>query len=230
MIGKGSRRELFPLSRTRRVREYRSPGRSPRSLSCLNVRSQFLVSETALLHLVKTATLYDTAKAEVAKVTYKPPSFTPSLKGLIPRVPLEQDYLNVLYNSHRSPAYDNSAPFEVHLHRELSNPHSHAKKLARWKSYQFYKKELLTQYMDAELKNLNGRPQREARAEAAFKWRAKLEEEKQADRKRRWKHKAYEVNAERKNARKAKREVKQRQRLTQLVLRDEPNQVVPKDL
>ncbi|TFK73019.1 hypothetical protein BDN72DRAFT_762408 [Pluteus cervinus] len=170
---------------------------------------------------------YDTPKDVVAQATYRPPSFVQSLDGPIPRPPSEEDFLSILYNPHRQAGFDESAPVETFLHRELSNPHGTAKKLARWKSYQTYKQHLLKQYIEEEYKNLNGRPQREARAEAAYRWRAKLEEEKDADRKRRWKHKAAEAHAERKVKRKARKVFQMRNRLTELVLKDEPNQVIP---
>ncbi|KAF8897200.1 hypothetical protein BD779DRAFT_1638600 [Infundibulicybe gibba] len=173
---------------------------------------------------------YDTTKDEVAKVTYKPPAFTPSLKGLIPRPPSEEQFLRALYNPHRQLKNGESAPVEVYLHRELANPHSRAKKLARWKNYRFQKQALLQEFIAEELADLKGRTERDARAEAAWKWREKMAEDKDAERKRRWKHKAALEQMERKAARKERKEVKQRQRLTQLVLRDEPNQVVPKDL
>lgn len=164
----------------------------------------------------------------MAEVTYKPPAFLPSLKGLIPRPPSEKDYLTALYNPHRKPSFNESAPVEVFLHRELANPHATSKKLARWKSYQFYKKDLLDQFVTAELKSLNGRPEREAKAEAAWKWREKLKEEKEADRKKRWKHKAAVVEMERKSKRKERKEIKMRKRLTELVLAGtERNQVNP---
>jgi len=169
------------------------------------------------------------------KVTYKPPPFTRSLKGLIPRPPSEEDYLKSLYNPNHKAAFGDSPPVEVYLHKELANPHSRAKKLRRWKSYQNYKKSLLLDYINAELEQLGARRsdkqcEREARAEAAWKWREKLAEEKESERKRRWKHKASEARMERKKARRERKEVKQRQRLTDMVLKEQPNQVIPKVL
>lgn len=152
------------------------------------------------------------------------------MKALIPRPPTEKEYLTALYNPHRETKFGDSPPIEGYLFRELSNPHSRAKKHARWKAFQTQKKELLADITAEELMNLNGRSQREAKAEAAFKWRQQMEEEKEAQRKRRWKHSAAEANMERQNKRKERKEIKQRQRLTALVLKEEPNQVIPKDL
>lgn len=176
------------------------------------------------------ATTYDTPKEDVVKVTYKPPSFTPSLKGLIPPRPTEDQYLTTLFNPHRQNKFDDSPPIEGYLFRELANPHSRAKKLTRWKNSQFTKRARLAEITSEELKNLNGRTQREGKAEAAWRWRQEMEEERAAQKKRRWKHKAAEAKMEKQQKRRARKEAKQRQRLTALTLGEEANQVIPKDM
>jgi len=173
--------------------------------------------------------LYDTTAEDVAKVTYKPPTFHLTSKTLVPRPPSEDEYLTALYNPHVQPTFGESPHVEMHLTKELSNPHSRAKKLKRWKEYQFRKRELLKEMTEKEVQNLNGRSVREAKAEAAFKWREQLEAEKESLRKMRWKHRGAEAKLARKTARKAKKEEKQRQRLTQLALEEKPNQVIPND-
>lgn len=151
------------------------------------------------------------------------------MKGLVPRRPTEDEYLTALYNPHLPRKFDESQPVESYLVRELANPHSRAKKHDRWMVWQAAKQRLLTELMTKETANLQGRTQREARAEAAFKWRQQLAEQKEEQRKRRWKHKASAADMERQTKRKARKETKQRQRLTALVLKEEPNQVIPKD-
>ncbi|KAF8639697.1 hypothetical protein AX17_000959 [Amanita inopinata Kibby_2008] len=173
--------------------------------------------------------IYDTTKQEVAKVTYKPPAFSPTLKTLFPRPPSEDEFLTALYNPHLKPKFEQSAHVEVYLTNELSNPHSRAKKLKRWKAYQFRKSALLKEFTENETKVLNGRSMHEAKAEALFKWREHLKAEKEAVRKMRWKHRGAEAKLERKTARKARKELKRRQRLTQLALQTSPNQVIPND-
>ncbi|KAJ8475470.1 hypothetical protein ONZ45_g15595 [Pleurotus djamor] len=173
---------------------------------------------------------YDTEKDVVSKVTYTPPQFSSSLRGPLPRPPPEQQFVRAVTLSTSDTLAFGSKPVEVFLSKELSNPHSRAKKQARWQAYQRYSQTLLQDYLAAELRNLNGRTAREAKAEAAWKWRAKLDELKKEKRKQRWKHKASVAKVERKNARKARKEVKQRQRLTALVLENAPNQVIPKDI
>lgn len=129
------------------------------------------------------------------------------MKEPLPQIPSEQEFLAVLYNPHRKAKFDESAPAEVFLHRELSNPHGTAKKLSRWRAYQGL---------------------REAGAEAGFKLREQLKKEKEADKKRRWMHKAAEVGMVRKAERKVRKQQKLRKKLSELVLKDEPNQVIPK--
>lgn len=150
------------------------------------------------------------------------------MKEPLPQIPSEQEFLAVLYNPHRKAKFDESAPAEVFLHRELSNPHGTAKKLSRWRAYQGYKKRLLNEFKNKEYENLNGRTLREAGAEAGFKLREQLKKEKEADKKRRWMHKAAEVGMVRKAERKVRKQQKLRKKLSELVLKDEPNQVIPK--
>ncbi|KAF8076050.1 hypothetical protein FPV67DRAFT_1617570 [Lyophyllum atratum] len=173
---------------------------------------------------------HDTLKEDVMKVTYTPPKFNPSLTGLIPRPPSEAQFLRTLYNPHLPNTLGDSPPVEVYLHRELANPHSRAKKHSRWLAWQAEKKQRLERFFQGELSNLGGRSIREAKAEAAFKWRQQLDEEKEALRKQRWKKTTDETTLARQSKRKERKEAKQRQRLTALVLKDLPNQVLPKDM
>ena len=186
----------------------------------------FLEFEFKLIHL--TGGLYDTAIDDVAKITYQLPAFDSSPLEPLPRVPEEQEYLNLIYNSHRLQEYDESAPFELYLKWELANPHSRAKKLERWKSYQAGTHELLKSITADELKHLDGRSLRQAKADAAFKWREQVKEDQAKKKKARWAHTAKVEEWERKKVKKAKKEDRQRKRLTELVLKDEPNQFLPR--
>ncbi|KAG6866488.1 hypothetical protein C0991_003032 [Blastosporella zonata] len=173
---------------------------------------------------------YDTSKDEVMKVTYQPPAFNPLMKGPIPRPPPEAEFLRTLYNSHLVNTLGDSPPVESYLFRELANPHSRAKKHARWLGWQMEKKARYEVLLKEELANMNGRSPREAKAEAAFKWRQILEEEKEALRKQRWKKINDEATLAKQSKRRERKENKQRQRLTALSLKDEPNQFIPKDM
>ncbi|KAF9452166.1 hypothetical protein P691DRAFT_722468 [Macrolepiota fuliginosa MF-IS2] len=165
----------------------------------------------------------------VAQVTYQPPKFSPSIDGPLPHAS-EDAFLASIVNLHLRDTIDESAPVEPFLHKELSNPHSKAKKLRRFKEYKIRTKALLKETLAYELRNLNGRKPQEARAEALFKWRAQLKTERDEKKKMRWKHKSEVANLERKAARKVRKEVQQRRRLTEMVLGEGSNQVIPKDI
>ncbi|KAK7061414.1 nucleoside transporter [Favolaschia claudopus] len=176
------------------------------------------------------AGLYDTPAAEVTKVTYVPPSFSSNLSAPLPRVPTEDEYIGGMSHPTKKTWFGNSPPVEMYLQRELTNPHSRAKKMKRWQSHQVYKKSLLKDYIAAEMRELNGRSSKEAKAEALFKWRERLSTEEEAERRRRWHNLAVAEKAKKKQARKTKREAKRRDHLTQLELFEAPNQVIPKDV
>ncbi|KAF8165081.1 hypothetical protein B0H34DRAFT_687721 [Crassisporium funariophilum] len=174
--------------------------------------------------------VYDTPKDEMARVTYQPPIFDPLASSAPPELPAEEDYLSLLYNTHLGASYNESLPFEVYLDRELANPHSRAKKLERYHIYQATTQALLKKIVANELENLNGRTPREAKADAAFNWREQVKEAGEKKKKARWMHSARVEELERKSVKKSKKEDRQRRLLTELVLKDEPNQVVPKTL
>ena len=173
------------------------------------------------------AGIYDTPREEVARVTYQLPTFNSS-SGPIPRPPAEEEYLNLLYNSHLGNSYGESLPFEVYLDRELANPHSRAKKLERFKIYQANTQLLLKKIMAEELRNLDGRNVRQAKADAAFKWREQVKVDKQKKKKARWMHSARTAELERKASKRTKKDERKRRLLTEMVLQEEPNQFVPK--
>ncbi|OBZ71921.1 Cell division cycle-related protein res2/pct1 [Grifola frondosa] len=175
----------------------------------------------------ETTTPYDTLAEAVTEVTYTPPMLPASTKVPVPSPPSAQSYVNSLRKPEKHP-YDASQPIEVHLQLELSNPHSRAKQQARWKAYQEYKVALLKEYIVAELKNLQGRTRRVATAEATFKWRQRLIDDRKAEMKRRAKNRGEEARLLRKKERNARKLEKQRERLRNLVLEEAPNQVIPR--
>jgi hypothetical protein len=124
-------------------------------------------------------------------------------------------------------AYDATTPMELHLQKELSNPHSRAKKQARWQAALAARRELLAQYVRRELKDLKGRTRREARAEAVWKWRERLVADRREVKKMRWIHRGGEAALLRRRARKARKERKRDEQLGNLVLEEAPNQVIP---
>ncbi|KZT74446.1 hypothetical protein DAEQUDRAFT_660058 [Daedalea quercina L-15889] len=171
----------------------------------------------------------DTVEDVVMQVTYTPPTF-PVFTGLAdpqPKAPSEQEYITAAHKGDAA-SYDASQVFEVFLAKELANPHSRAKKQARWKSHKLYERSLLQKFIKTELENLDGRTHRDARAEAAWKWRHALAEERKAVVKRRWQNRGGEARLLRKKTRRVRKEGKRRERLRNLVLEEGPNQIVPR--
>jgi hypothetical protein len=162
------------------------------------------------------------------QVTYQPP-LLPYALGYPRLNPSEDDYIKWLFNP-SSVAFDAWSPMEINLHKELSNPHSRAKKQARWQEYQTYKRKLLREYINIELASASatGRGAQEARAQAAWKWRRAIEEEERTRKNRRWTSRDMEARVLRKKERKARKALKQRQSLTEMVLQEGRNQVIPK--
>lgn len=175
------------------------------------------------------ATIY-TAKAEdVMKVTYKPFALPSDTSGAaVPKEKLENDYIQSVLDPEKH-AHDAAAPMELHLQEELSNPHSRAKKQARWQAAFARRRELLAEYVKRELKDLKGRTRREARAEAVWKWRERLAADLREEKKRRWIHRGGEAALVRRKERKARKERKREERLRNLVLKEGPNQVIPSE-
>lgn len=169
----------------------------------------------------------DTPKSVVAQITYQPPSLPTSIKAPVPKFASESAYINSLFNPSPIP-FDESRPVEVHVVKELSNPHSRAKKQARWQQFQRYKDQLRKDMVSNELKNLKGRNTREAIAEALYKWREALEDEKKAKYKARWMTSERVAKIERNRKSKQKKARRQSERLRDLVLDDAPNQVLPR--
>lgn len=88
----------------------------------------------------------------------------------------------------------------------------------------------MREYIDAELKNLNGRPAKEARVDGIFKWNEKMRAEERAERKRRWVVRGGQARAERKAARKMRKQRRDTERLRKLVLEPGPNQFIPPEV
>jgi len=105
-------------------------------------------------------------------ITYKP--FALPSAPVEPEVKSEEgEYIKSVLDL-QNRAYDATAPMELHLQKELSNPHSRVKKQVRWQAVFVRQRELLAQYVREELKDLKGRTRREAWAEAVWKWHERL--------------------------------------------------------
>ncbi|KAI0347063.1 hypothetical protein BDW22DRAFT_1367342 [Trametopsis cervina] len=168
-------------------------------------------------------TAYDTPLQAVKAITYVKPRL-PSNPEAIPDLLTEQLYINALrQRKNVNPA----APLEVRIGRELSNPHSRAKKQARWKAAQEHRRQLLEEFMQAEIKKLNGRTRKEARQEAVWKWKNKLVEERKAELKRKADVRGQLAKLERKRVMKARKAARLERKLSGLELKAAANQVIP---
>lgn len=172
-------------------------------------------------------TLYTSKAEDVVAVTYKPFTLPSDESAAAPQVgTTENDYIQSVLDPEKR-AYDAAAPMELLLQKEVSNPHSRAKRQARWQAAIVHRRELLAQYVQKELKDLKGRTRREARAEAVWKCRERLAADLREEKKRRWVSRGGEATAVWKKGRRARKERKRDERLRRLVLKDEPNQVIP---
>lgn len=171
------------------------------------------------------ATLYDTPQDVVAECTYTPPPLPSRTTSPIPKAPSEHEYIKALKTRTE---IDASLPIEVHVRKELVNPHSRAKKQARWQAHQVYKRSIQTAMVQAEYKELKGRTRREARAEALWKWRQRLADERKQEMMRRWRLRGAEAKLKMKRMRKGKKRDRIHQKLRQLVLEPSSNQVIPR--
>lgn len=152
------------------------------------------------------------------------PALPATLKSSVSSIPSEHKYIQSLV---KRSSFNPAAPVEVYVHRELSNPHSRAKKQARWQAQQKHKKQLLDQIMKAEIKNLNGRTRKVAKQEAVWKWKTRLEAERKAEIVRRATNRGDIERLEKRRERKARKIQRMDRKLKALVLDNAPNQVVP---
>lgn len=171
-------------------------------------------------------TAYDTTEDAVLEVTYTPPTLPDSFLHPTSRIPSEQEYINSLADPERT-FFSASAPIEVHLQKELSNPHSRAKKQARWQAFQAHQKALLQEYIDAEHANLDGRTKQVADADATWRWQQRLLKDRRAELARRWRNRGGEARLQRKRQRKLRKLEKREEKLRNLVLAEAKNQILP---
>ncbi|KAI0269291.1 hypothetical protein BC834DRAFT_621822 [Gloeopeniophorella convolvens] len=171
------------------------------------------------------ATIYTSKAEDVTAITYVPFALPADTDAAVSEID-ENKYIQSVLKPDARP-YDPAVPVEIHLSKELSNPHSRAKKQRRWQAALTRQRELLKVYVQNELKDLKGRTRHEARAEAVWKWRERLAADIREEKKRRWIHRGGEAAVERRKVRRARKERKQDERLRGLVLKDAPNQVIP---
>jgi hypothetical protein len=116
---------------------------------------------------------------------------------------------------------------EYYLLKELSNPHSRAKKQARWKARLQERESLKEEFVKTELAQLDGRTRAEARREAVWKWKQEVEKRDKDRKRERWVLRGGEKDLERKAERKERKKRRLDVKLRELVLTDAKNQVLP---
>ena len=125
--------------------------------------------------------------------------------------------------------YSQSFPMEHFIARELSNPHSREKKRQRYLAAKAKQAILLQKYIATELsKRIEGRSRREAVAEATYKWKERMRLDRKAELKKRWVARGLKARLERRRRRAAEKEEAEKKKLRELILREAPNQVVPR--
>ncbi|TCD71275.1 hypothetical protein EIP91_011046 [Steccherinum ochraceum] len=177
-------------------------------------------------HAPTTPSAYETEEDAVTEVTYTPAALPELSNAPLPGEPSAHAYIKSL--SSKSVDFVSSQPTELLVHKELVNPHSRAMKQARWQAHRLYTHSLLQQYVKKEYEDLRGRTRREARAEATWKWKQKLVDERKTEMKRRWRKRGDEAALAHKKVRKALKEERIQKKLQNLVLQVAPNQVIPR--
>lgn len=132
---------------------------------------------------------------------------------------------------------DASVPMEQYLARELSNPHSRAKKQARWQEARAESDRLRVRFMRAakEARASGGSvttvglglTKAQAAREATFLFEAHVRKTEKVRQREKAVQRGAVAKLERKKARKARKAAKREQALRGLVLEPAPNQVVP---
>lgn len=189
--------------------------------SCVIDIGASLLTRTECQH---TASLYETTLDAVKQITYVKPALPANTKIPLSKPISEHTFVNRVISGGK---LDPAAPVEVYVHRELTNPHSRAKKQARWQAQQRHRRLLLEQMMVAEVKSLKGRTKRVARMEAVWKWKNLLIEERKAELERRRVNRGEVARQETRKIMKARKAARIDRQLQNMVLTDAPNQIVP---
>ncbi|KAG8900024.1 hypothetical protein FRB99_006299 [Tulasnella sp. 403] len=191
----------------------------------------------------------DTSPEDALAITWRP--FHP--KDIVDLTSLEHLYIQSLHpdasffvpnvgqryaSESNYQTIDPCLPMEVFLSAELSNPHSRTKKQARWQERERLKLALRNRFIAQELERarrtgpgneLGGRRVRpsEARRIAEWKWKLELRRQATDDRYRSWVAWGGLEQKKRRQERSVRKLRRQQERLRELVLREEKNQVVP---
>ncbi|EIW82514.1 hypothetical protein CONPUDRAFT_165097 [Coniophora puteana RWD-64-598 SS2] len=175
----------------------------------------------------QTDPMLDTSESVVKAITYQPPAFDASTIDPTARAKAEKEYLKKLFQRD-APAYDESRPMEIYVSKELCNPHGRAKMQARWQAAQARKSALLQKLIREHTAKTSGVSASQAKMEALFKYRQIMDEERKAEKKRRWMTPARLAKMAKKTGRRQRKAEKQAGKLDNLVLHNDRNQVAPR--
>lgn len=144
---------------------------------------------------------------------------------------VERDYLRASLDPTLWANLPANLPMEVFLIRELANPHSRAKKQARWQARLAAEGQLRIQMTREEVKDLRGRKRAVARREAIFRWKARIEGEKKQRARAAWIKRGGLEDQARNERRKVKRAATKERKLREVVLPSKArNQLAPSRL
>lgn len=144
---------------------------------------------------------------------------------------IERTYLRATLSPSTYAALPTSLPIELFLIRELANPHSRAKKQARWQDRMAYEDGLKTTMMRTEMADLQGRKRASARREAVFRWAARVEGERKERAREAWVNRGGLEDLARVRRQQEKREKRKDRKMREIqVGLGERNQVVPKSV
>ncbi|KAJ1308562.1 hypothetical protein OPQ81_004261 [Rhizoctonia solani] len=194
---------------------------------------------------------YDTSAEAVKEITWipadvsehakYPPYFHIPAPTSQQRISVSQKILaakaRAVQNAYIAGRIDATVPMEQYLARELSNPHSRARKQERWQEAKAEKDRLRVRFMKAakEARKTSSSvttlglnlTKKQATKEGLFLFEAHIREVDKARRAERAEHRGAVAKLERKKVRKARKEKKREDALRNLVLKEAPNQVLP---
>ncbi|CUA70268.1 hypothetical protein RSOLAG22IIIB_00621 [Rhizoctonia solani] len=179
--------------------------------------------------------------ADVSEHSKYPPYFHIPAPTSQQRISVSQKILaaraRAVQNAYIDGKIDAAAPMEQYLARELSNPHSRAKKQERWQQAKEERDQLRVRFMKAakEARKTGesvttlglGLTKKQATKEGLFLFEVHMRETEKARKAKRAEQRGAIAKLERKKMRKERKEKKREEALRNLVLEDAENQVLP---
>lgn len=154
-------------------------------------------------------------------------TFQPFTPGTIPSS-IENEYISDLFSTGAATSFDApSFPMEQILKGELANPLSRARRQERWQRQLELLKRSKDEYIQAELKDLQGRRKQDARKEGEFRWIMAVKRYKARIRWVRWVQRGAKARMEQRKQMRELRKTRRMKRLQKMVLKPGKNQAIP---